>query len=203
MTFANQTINEFLERVASAAVTPSGGAVAATGGATGAALCEMVCIHTIGKDGYADVEQNLTRVRDELGTHRARLLELSDEDSTTVDELQEAFETPDDKRRDEAIQEAAKRATDVPMKIAEECFGIIEHATVVTEKGNQNAIADAGTGAFFAHAALQASVLTVQLNLKMIEDMAFVAEVENRSTEIDDSAEEELEQVKANISDAN
>lgn len=47
MNFADQTISEFLEDVAATTVTPSGGAVAAIGGAFGAALCEMVCIHTI------------------------------------------------------------------------------------------------------------------------------------------------------------
>jgi formiminotetrahydrofolate cyclodeaminase len=73
MTFANQTISEFLEHVAAATVTPSGGAVAAIGGAAGAALCEMVCIHTIGKDGYAHVEQELTEMCNELGTYRQHL----------------------------------------------------------------------------------------------------------------------------------
>lgn len=200
MTFADQTVGEFLGNVASTTITPSGGAVAAIGGATGAALCEMVCIHTIGKDGYASVEQEMIRARDELSVHRTRLLKLADEDSAAVDELQAAFETPDGKSRDETIQEAAKRATTVPLEIAEACHEIIEHATVVTENGNQNAIADAGTGVFLAHAALQASVWTVQLNLEIIESSSFNAEMDNRSTKINDSAKEALKQVKTNVS---
>lgn len=199
MTFATQTINEFFEDVASATVTPSGGAVAAISGAAGAALCEMVCIHTIKKDGYADVEQDLTQTRDDLNTHRTRLLELSDEDSVAVDELQEAFEISDVNRSGEPIQKAAKRATDVPMKTAEECLKVIKHATTVAEKGNQNAIADAGAGAFFAHAALQASVFTVQLNLELIEDTAFVEKMENSSIKIDYSGKKTVEQVRLNI----
>jgi formiminotetrahydrofolate cyclodeaminase len=198
MTFANQTISEFLEHVASATVTPSGGAVAAIGGAAGAALCEMVCIHTIGKDGYAHVEQELTELRNELGTHRHHLIDLADEDSTAVDELQVAFKTPDDEGRDEMIQEAAKHATNVPLKTAEECLEIIEHASVVTERGNKNAIADAETGAVLAYAALQASIVTVQFNSEMIEDETFVTEMENRATRIDNAAETAIESVTEN-----
>ena len=200
MTFADQTIGEFLESVASATVTPSGGAVAAIGGAAGATLCEMVCIHTVGKDGYADVEREITRIQDEFETYRVRLLELADEDSVAVDDLQMAFELPEDEGRDEAIQEAAKRATEVPLETAEECLEVIEYAIVVTEKGNQNAIADAATGTFLAHAALRASVVTVQRNLEIIENGMFITEMEQLSTEIDDSAEEALEQVKVNVS---
>ena len=201
MSFTDQTIGEFLDSVASTTVTPSGGAVAAVGGAAGAALCEMVCIHTIGKDGYAEVEREMTDVRNELGANRIRLLELADEDSAAVDELQEAFRTPSSDERDEAIGEAAKRAIEVPVETAEECLDVIEHAAVITEKGNRNAIADAATGALLAHATLQSSVMTARLNLEMIENATFVAEIEHRSTEIDDSAARAVKQVRENISD--
>ncbi|EMA46057.1 cyclodeaminase/cyclohydrolase family protein [Halococcus saccharolyticus] len=199
MTFADQTINQFLENVAASAVTPSGGAVAAVGGAFGAALCEMVCIHTIEKDGYADVRPELTDIRDELGTRRVRLLELADEDSMAVDELQAAFETPNDEDRAELVQEKSRRTAEVPLEIAETCLGVLEHARVVTAKGNRNAIADAGTGAFLAHSALKASVFTVQSNLELIEDPTAVADIEARLAEIDRRDDEALKQVEANI----
>ena len=202
MTFANQTISEFLENVASATVIPSGGAVAAVGGATGAALCEMVCIHTIGKDGYANVERELATVRDELGEHRRQLLELAEEDSAAVDALQEAFQTSDREDDGQTVEQAARSAVEAPLEVAETCLSIVEHAIVITEKGNQNAIADVGTGAFFAHAALQSSLVTRQVNRELIENATFLAEIERRSTEIDDSATRAFEQVKENVGDA-
>lgn len=202
MTFADRTISDFLEDVASATVTPSGGAVAAIGGAAGAALCEMACVHTLGKDGYAEVEREIAGVRDDLGTDRTRLLELADEDSAAVDELQAVFGTSGRDGHERAMQDAAKHATEVPLETAEKCLAVLEGATVVTKEGNRNAIADAGTGAFLAHAALQASVSTVGLNLGMIEDATFVAQTRDRTTEIDDSAETALEQVQTNVGDA-
>ena len=202
MTFANQTISEFLENVASTTVTLSGGAVAAIDGATGAALCEMVCIHTIGKEGYADTERELTTVRDELNEHRRRLLELADEDSAAVDALQEAFQTSGGEEDSQAVEQAARSAVDVPLEIAETCLTVVKHAIVITEKGNRNAIADVGTGAFLAHAALQSSLVTVQVNRELIENETFLVEIDRRSTETDDSATRAFEQVKENVSDA-
>jgi formiminotetrahydrofolate cyclodeaminase len=198
MTFADQTISEFLGHVASDTVTPSGGAVAAVGGASGAALCEMVCIHTIEIDIYDDMETELAKIRDELRSCRVRLLDLADEDSIAVDELQAAFEIPEGEGRAEMIQEASIRAIEVPFEIAEACLAILEYVTVVTKKGNQNALADAGTGAFLAYAALQASLFTVQSNLGLLENIP-VGEMEKRSTELDRSAEKAVQQVNENI----
>lgn len=202
MNFANQTIDEFLGNVAASTVTPSGGPVAAIGGASGAALCEMVCIHTIGKDDYADVRTELIDIRDELGNHRDRLLELADEDSIAVKELQAAFETLSDEDRTELIQEKTRRTTEVPLQIAEVCLEVLEHAKVVTSKGNRNALADAGTGVFLAHSALKASVFTADSNLELIEDPTVVRDAEERGAKIERRADEALEQVKANLEEA-
>ncbi|WP_256685330.1 cyclodeaminase/cyclohydrolase family protein [Halococcus qingdaonensis] len=198
MAFAEQTIAEFLDDVAARAVTPSGGAVAAVGGACGAALCEMVCIHTIEKDD-GDVESELSTVRTELETRRERLLELADEDSAAVDELQAAFAASTDEERAELIDERSRRAADVPLDIAEACLDVLDHSKIVTAKGNQNALADAGTGAFLAHAALKAAVFTVRSNLGLIEDPTVVAAIEERVAEIDERGDEALTQVRSNI----
>ena len=199
MSFADRTIDEFLDDVAANAVTPSGGAVAAVGGAFGAALCEMVCIHTIEKDDYADVRAELTEIRDELGARRGRLLELADEDSAAVDELQAAFETPNGEDRAELLREKSRRTAEVPLEIAEVCLDVLEHAKVVTAKGNRNALTDAGTGAFLAHAALQASIVTVQSNLGMVADANDITGIEKRSDEIDERSEKALTTVKSNL----
>ena len=199
MTFAERTIDEFIDDVAASAVTPSGGAVAAVGGAFGAALCEMVCIHTIERDDYADERAELSTIRAELETRRARLLELADEDSIAVDELQAAFETLNDENRAGLIDERSRRAADVPLDIAEACLDVLDHATVVTTKGNQNALADAGTGAFLAHAALEAAVFTVQSNLELIEEPTDIEDTEKRLAGIEERSDEVLNQVQANI----
>lgn len=200
MTFADLPIESFTEEVASTSVTPSGGAAAAIGGAMGAALCEMTCIHTLGKDEYGDAAADVGEIREKLAASRARLLELADADSAAVDELQAAFEGSGSTER--SVAAASRRATEVPLEIAEACLDVVEYAVVVTEKGNRNALADAVTGAYLAHAALRASVTTVRANLDLPMDATSVAKLEERSADIETDAETALERVTTNLDGA-
>jgi len=191
MTFADQPIGEFLDGVASGQVTPSGGAVAAVGGAMGAALCEMVCIHTAGTEEAAT---ELSGVGDTLADRRERLLALADEDAAAVDAVGAAFESGDDGR----IQAAAKRSTKVPLETAEVCLDVVEHARTVTAKGTPVAVPDAAVGALLAAAALQASVATVRANLDVIDDESFVAAMKQRADEAEAAGEAALDEAVAN-----
>ncbi|WP_336330266.1 MULTISPECIES: cyclodeaminase/cyclohydrolase family protein [unclassified Haloarcula] len=194
MTFADQPIGEFLADVASGQVTPSGGAVAAVGGAMGAALCEMVCIHTVGTDGSGTESGELSALADGLADNRKRLLDLADEDAAAVDAVGEAFESGDVAR----MQAASKRSTEVPLETAEVCLNVVEHARTVTAKGTPVAVPDAAVGALLAAAALQASVSTVRANLDMIDDESFVAAMKRRADEAEAAGEAALDEAVAN-----
>jgi len=194
MTFANQPIGEFLDDIASGQVTPSGGAVAGIGGAMGAALCEMVCIHTVGTDGSETKAGELAAVREDLTDSRERLLALADEDAAAVDAVGAAFESGDNGK----IQAASKRSTEVPLETAEVCLDVVKHARSVTAKGTSVAVPDAAVGALLAAAALQASVSTVRANLDLIADKSFVAEMEQRANEVEAAGEAALEEAVAN-----
>lgn len=201
VTIADQTIGEFVDRVASDSVPPGGGAATAVCGAIGASLCEMVCHLTIGKDDYADVEEAMAGARDELSEHRERLLELADEDSAAIRDLFDAYGQPAGEDRAEAIQRATKRSTEVPMETAEACLYVLEHLRMVTLEGNRNALADAGIGAYLTRSALRASTFTVRSNLDTIEDAEFVGRMEGRADEVERAAAEAFERIEANVDD--
>jgi formiminotetrahydrofolate cyclodeaminase len=153
----------------------------------------MVCLHTIGKTGYADVEEEMAEIHEDLMKQRGVLLDLADKDAEVVDELLVAY-------RDESDQTVAmKKATGVPLTIAEACLSVVEHATVVSEKGNRNAVPDAGTGSFLVYSALQASIFTVRSNLNRLSDSEFTEEMEARAAAIEQSAELEFERVLSNV----
>lgn len=193
MSYGDQPISDFLDNVASQRVTPAGGTAAALVGAIGTALCEMVCLHTTGKDGYADVEEEMAEVQEDLRTQRGILLELADKDADVVDEMLAAS-------RDDPDQTVAtKKATGVPLTIAEACLRVLEHAIVVTEKGNRNAVPDGGTGSFLVYSTLQASIFTVRSNLDNHSDAAFIEEMDTRAADIERSAEILFEQIVSNI----
>lgn len=179
MTVAQQPIGEFLDAVASGRVTPSGGAVAAVGGAAGAALCEMVCIHSIDAAGSSE----LAAARENLETNRQRLLDLADGDARVVDRMQSAFATHG--RHASETQRALEAATEVPLEIAETSLDVLDHAEGVVTEGSDRAAADAVTGTLLAHAALRSAVGTVRANLELVEDDAYVSERSARVEELD------------------
>lgn len=193
MNYATQSVDQFLSDVASADVTPAGGTVAAVVGASGAALCEMVCIHTGERDGTGDTT-GLTAVRDDLRHLRERLLVLADSDADAVDELLTTH-------HEGHVGTEAKQAAGVPLAIAEACLSVLEHATTVTERGTPNAVPDAVTGAALAHGALRACLFTVRCNTDRIDDPSFVAEMDRRTADVERAAEDAYERVGENARD--
>jgi formiminotetrahydrofolate cyclodeaminase len=188
MAFADQSIDQFFATVASGALTPSGGAVAAVAGAAGAALCEMACRHTLGGTD-ADGESDLGAIADALEADRDRLLELADADAAAVEAV---FYSTDEGAT------GIERATEVPLDTAMSSLDVLERAESVTAAANPSAVPDATTGAYLAHAAVRASTTIVQANLAAIDDAAFAATAREQVEELDRGAASSLERVRAN-----
>jgi len=200
---ADLSVRELLDGVASPEVTPSGGAVAAVGGAAGAALCEMTCIHTLARtddgNGADDCRAaDLRETVDDLATLRADLLALADEDVAAVEELQAALASTDSVT-DATVQQAAERATEVPLETAGACCEVLDAAVVVTEAGAPSAVPDAGTGASLAHAGLRAGVWTARSNLSLLGDKAVVADARERAADLEAAGGDRLDDVIANV----
>jgi len=190
MRYGSHSIDRFLGAVASERVTPAGGTVAAFAGAAAASLCEMVCVHTIESGGDAAVVSELADLRDDLRRYRGQLLSLADADADAVDELVST-------RSGGNGQSEAKRATAVPLAIAEVCLSVLEHAPFVTEHGNSNAVPDAVTGAFLAHAAVGASAFIVRSNVERLDAPSFGDEMDRRATAVERSADDAFERALA------
>ena len=172
-------IEPFLDALASNAATPGGGSAAAILGAMGAALVSMVCNLTIGKKKYVEVEGEMKDVLAKAEDLRHRLTGMIQDDVRAFDTVMGAYgmlkETDAEKAsRGEAIQDALKLATDVPIACCRVAREVIDLALVVSEKGNLNVISDAGVGVLAANAALRSAALNVFINAKMISDKSFV-----------------------------
>lgn len=176
MNFGGQELHTFTDAVASSAVTPSGGAVAAVVGAMGASLCEMGCLHA-SEDSSPPAES--------LAAHRVRLLALADEDAAAVDALQDAL---DRDASEGSVSTVLKRATDVPLETATESRAVVAEAPAIVADGSPTVAPDVATGAYIAHAACRASVATVRANLEHIDDEAYVAEVADTAADVEADA---------------
>ncbi len=174
----NQSIQEFLDQLASSAPTPGGGGAAALLGAMGAALTSMVCNLTIGKEKYADVEGEMKDTLKRAEDLRTSLTDMIAADVEVFDKLMGSYglpkETDEDKAaRSEAIQVALREATDVPLNCARACGDVIAVSRSAAENGNTNVISDAGVSVMAAYAGLKSAALNVNINAGSIKDKAF------------------------------
>ncbi len=185
MPFSDKTVQQFLDELASASPAPGGGAAAALSGALAAALAAMVCRLTIGRKNYASVSAELEVLLPRAEDRRRVLTELMDADAAAYQDVIAAYKLPkgteaDQATRTAAIQEALKRAAEVPFQIVAACADILDLLPTVAEKGNKNAASDAGSAALFAEAGLRAAQLNVQINLGQIQDQAYIQEMQLR-----------------------
>lgn len=183
----DNSVQAFLDELASQAATPGGGSAAAIMGAMGAALVGMVCNLTIGKKNYIDVEEEMKTVLGQAEALRQRLTSMSNDDVQVFDQVMGAYGMPrqtDEEKatRSEAIQAALKGATLVPLACAHACGEVMELSKVVAEKGNLNVISDAGVAVLAAYAALRSAALNVYINAGGIQDRDFV---ESKLAELD------------------
>ena len=169
----------FLDELASSSPAPGGGSAAALAAAIGAALVSMVANLTVGKKLYVDVQADIQRilVRSEALRHKCQ--DLLEKDVAAYTQVSLVYKMPKDTdeqkaARADAMQKALKNATTVPMELAQVCVEILELCPEAAEKGNVNAVSDAGVGALMAEAALRAAALNVLINLGSIKDEAFV-----------------------------
>jgi len=174
----SKTVVEFLDALASSAPAPGGGSVAALSGAQGAALVSMVCNLTLGKPKYAAVQTSIAALLERSEALRRELTDLLEADVAVYTGVSAAYkmprETPEQKSaRSAAIQEALKKATGVPMQVADGCVKVLDLCTQTAEQGNVGAVSDAGVAALMAEAGLRSAALNVLINLNAIQDQAF------------------------------
>jgi formiminotetrahydrofolate cyclodeaminase len=181
MTFASQTLQSFLDQIASVEPVPGGGSVAALSGALGASLVAMVCRLTIGKKGYAAVSEEMQAILPRAEKLQRDLSELMQADSDVYSRVMEAYKLPkttdaEKSARTRAIQTALEQASDVPLRVAELCAQVLDLARPIAAQGNKNAASDGGVGALMAEAGLRGAAFNVSINLGSITDEIFVRE---------------------------
>jgi glutamate formiminotransferase/formiminotetrahydrofolate cyclodeaminase len=168
---------EFLERLAAGTAAPGGGAAAAYAAAMGAALVGMVARLTVGKKKYADVQAQMESVAESADRLRAALTQAVSEDSAAFEAVMEAFRLPkqtaeQQAARAAAVEQAYLHAGEVPLRVARDAAATLGLAVVVAERGNVNALIDAGSAAQLVKAGLAGAALNVRANAAELKDRA-------------------------------
>ncbi len=183
--YIDEPLKKYLDEAASGSPTPGGGSVAALAGSLGAALTSMVCNFTVGRKKYADVEEEVSQILSEAEELRAKLQDLTVEDTQAYGQVSAAYgmprETTEEKAaRSEAIQKALKVAMKAPLEAAVCCHKILKLNEPLMEKGNQNLISDVGVAVLLAESAMRSAILNVEINLSYIKDEKLCQETRER-----------------------
>lgn len=195
MSIADRTVDDFLEAVANGTPSPGGGAVAAIGGAAGAALCEMVCRLSIEHRSEDETATRLDELRSGFSEHRSTLVGLADEDAAAVRALTQ------DAKEWERGSDPARLLVEVPLETARESLGVLERSVTVAELGYSPAIGDAGTGGLFAHACCKASLQNVRINLNWDDTVFDMDEMSAEVERLDQAADVALAAVRETVRD--
>jgi glutamate formiminotransferase/formiminotetrahydrofolate cyclodeaminase len=170
-----ESVSGFLAAVASSNPVPGGGSVAAHAGALAAALAQMVAGLTIGKKKYAGVEGEMKEAALNAVSLGNTLTGLVKRDADAYALVSEAYKLPKEPaeaaaRRADAITSALLKAAEVPLETARASVEVARLAALVAEKGNTNAVTDAGVAALLAYAACKGAAYNVRVNVQALDD---------------------------------
>jgi glutamate formiminotransferase/formiminotetrahydrofolate cyclodeaminase len=184
-----ESVSGFLASVASSNPVPGGGSVAAHAGALAAALAQMVAGLTIGKQKYAAVDAEMKEAALKAVSLGNTLASLVKRDAEAYSLVSEAYKLPKEPadaaaRRAEAVTAALLKAAEVPLETARASVEVAHVAALVAEKGNTNAVTDAGVAALLAEAACKGADYNVRVNVSALDDPAKGAQLASESTQL-------------------
>jgi glutamate formiminotransferase/formiminotetrahydrofolate cyclodeaminase len=183
----DQTLTGFVDELSTDSPAPGGGSVAALCGALSGALSSMVANLTVGRKGQEEVWPDMVRVGEAAQATKDAFLRAVDEDTEAFTRVMDAIRLKanseeEQRAKAEAIREANRGATLVPLSVLERTHAALELAAEVAARGNPNSVSDAAVAAMTARAAAEGAYHNVLINLSGIEgDDGWVAEVGERA----------------------
>ena len=168
------TIENFINLLASESPTPGGGSVAGLANVLSAALLHMFCQISI-KTATDEEKELFSKLTAELKEIIEKSKILIDEDAAAFDAVMTAFKLPkqtesEKEVRKQQIQNALFKAAEVPLENMKISVALIEIAEEINERGNKNAISDYRSAIYMAKAAYQCAKENVLINIESIKD---------------------------------
>lgn len=175
----NKGMIDFVSALGSNAPFPGGGGAVAYVGALAMALGAMVGNFTLGKEKYADVEEDMVELLEKSEKYMEKLILLSEKDAKVFEPLSIAYGLPttteEEKKEKEIImEEALWNAAQVPLKVMKHGCKVLEILEQYALKGNRLVISDAGVGAALCRAAIEGAKLNVLINVKFMKNKTVV-----------------------------
>ena len=175
MSWADTSLKQFQDALASSAPTPGGGSAAGVALGQAAALAVMVSDLTLGKESFSNGWEISEHVKAIATPMLEEGLNLATEDSEAFDKVVASFKLPKDtdqpkSERREAIRSATLGAAEVPYRTAVSALHLLKLLPELASKGNPNAASDVGVASLLASAALKGGIFNVEINLQSLPE---------------------------------
>jgi formiminotetrahydrofolate cyclodeaminase len=176
--FAGLTLSEFSEVLASAEPVPGGGSASAIAASFAGSLLAMVARLSLDRPRYEGYRATNERALEAGDRGRRVLLDLADLDARAYGGFAAARKmpretAPEQAARDEATRTAAKAASEVPLRVVDECARLLEHVLAMAGRSNLNAASDLEVAARLCAAAARGAGANVLINLPMVGDEGY------------------------------
>ncbi len=201
----DRTVTAFVDELSTDSPAPGGGSVAALCGALAAALAAMVANLTVGRKGQESAWEEMIDIAGRGQGEKDAFLRAVDEDTDAFNKVMDATRLPsgseDEKaRKAEALREANRGATLVPLAVLERTLPVLDLAREVAMKGNPNSVSDAGVAALAARTAAEGAYYNVLINLNNLAgDDAWASGISARANVAVTEARRHAESVTAHV----
>ena len=177
--FMQQSCADFAANIAARNSSPGGGSASAAVGAIAAALGQMAGNFTLGKEKYADVQDDIERLCTQARNIRLRLLDCVEEDAAAFVPLARAYGIPkSDPDRTIRLERATQAACKPPLEMMHALCEAIEVLEELEGTCNRMLVSDVGCGAALALGALQSASMNIYVNTKTLIDRDFAQQYE-------------------------
>lgn len=171
-----ETVTSYLQRLASRAPAPGGGAAAALHAAQGAALVSMVAEFTSGPR-YVEVQEQAELIAQRAKQHMREAIHAAEEDERLFGLLSDAYSLPKDDEEQKLIRSTTIRKATIEaaaplistVDIASKIINLAQDLLPIANRAVSSDIAAAGES---ARAALGTALVTLEMNIAAIKDEA-------------------------------
>ena len=187
---ASMKVADFLDSVAAVNAVPGGGSVAALAGALASALGKMAVGFTLHRKKFESHQEKLQESSRLLEDSLAELRQAVDRDAQAYAQVVAAQRLPkstepEKQLREQKLEEALRRATEVPMQVAELACRVILALLDLQPITNPNVASDLNAGFWMAFAAAQGALDNVLINLTSLQpESEFVVTQKQRYQEL-------------------
>ena len=159
-------------------MAPGGGSISAYVGSLGVSLGTMVANLSAHKAGWDDKWEFYSKWAEKGQIYKNKLLFLVDEDTNSFNKIIEGFRMPKSTTEEKeirlnAIQDATKYATEIPLEVMKTAYNSMEVMEAMLKEGLESSLSDTGVGVLCARSAVLGAYFNVRINAKDIKDRKF------------------------------